>query len=136
MADPGTPTLINPISGIQIEDNTPTLSFVIPSDADNDQLVFMAELDTTNPIDTGSDDYLKMESRLEQGIWQYDNGSSFVDMPTAGVGSTYYGNTATVTVEAADRLANDIWYWRISVSDQLTTVKYGNTATYACNRYG
>ena len=136
MADPGVPTLINPISGVQISDNTPTLSFTIPTDADNDNLVFQAELDTHNPIQTGSSDYLKYESRLGEGNFEYYNGSSFVSMPTGGVDSSAYGQTAKVTVPVSDTLRNDTWYWKISVSDSMGTVKYGTSSTFGCNIFG
>jgi hypothetical protein len=136
MADPGIPILINPINGEQIADNSPTLSFIIPTDADNNNLVFKVELDTNNPIQPASGNYLKYESRLQEGAWRYDNGSGFVEMPAAGVGSAFYGNTAMITIPVSDKLSNNTWYWKISVSDQLGTVKFGTTATFGCNIFG
>lgn len=137
MADPGTPTLVSPVGGVRITDNTPTLSFTIPSDADNDKLVFMVELDTHDPIQTGSSDYRKFESRLGVGAWQYHvSGSTYEDIPTGGVGSVAYNKTGTVTVPLADWLRNDIWYWKISVSDQMTTGLFGTTSTFGCRRFG
>lgn len=119
MAVPGTPTLSSPIGGIMITDNTPTLNFVIPSDTDNDKLVFMIEVDTHNPIDPLSSDYLQMESRKGVGNWQYDSGSGYVDIPASGVGPVAYEKSATVTIPNIEKLRNAIWYWKISVSDQL-----------------
>jgi len=141
MANPGTPTLNSPISGVQISDNTPTLSFQIPSDSDNDDLVFQCELDTNSSINTGSSDYKKFESRyngqdIDQGNWQYDPGSGFESMPSGGIDSSAYTKTATMTVPASRSLRNAIWYWRISVSDQLSTVLFGTSATFGCNKFG
>lgn len=136
MANPGTPTLISPISGVQITDSTPTLSFTIPSDSDNDDLIFQVELDTHNPLQTASSDYLKLESRFGVGSWQYDTGSGFNDVPTGGIGTTAYNKTGTVTVPVAEALRNDIWYWKISVSDQLTTGLFGTTSTFGCRKFG
>ena len=136
MADPTAPTLINPIGGEQISDSSPTMSFTIPTDSDNDNLVFQAEVDTNNPVQPASPNYLKYESRFLEGAWRYDNGSGFVDIPAAGVGSAAYGNTATITIPQSDRLNDGTWYWKISVSDQMGTVKFGTTATFGSNVFG
>jgi hypothetical protein len=127
MANPGNPTLSSPIGGILITDNTPTLNFTIPSDTDNDKLVFMVEVDTHDPIDTMSSDYLQMESRKGVGSWQYDPGTGYVDIPPSGVGPTAYNKSATVTIPGLDRLRNAIWYWKISVSDQLKCGVYNGS---------
>lgn len=136
MADPGIPTLINPTGGEQIADSSPTMSFIIPSDADNDKLVFKAELDSNNPIQTASPNYSKYESRLDEGIWKYESGSEMVDMPSGGVGSSAYNETGTITIPFSDRLDDGTWYWKISVSDQVASVKFGTSATFGCNVFG
>jgi hypothetical protein len=126
MANPTIPVLNSPISGVRITDNTPSLSFVIPSDSNNDNLVFQIEFDTNNVIDVNSSDYKIFESRLSQGDWKYWNGSSFVDMSSAGVSFEFYGNDVIFTIPNINRLRNAIWYWRVSVSDNLTCCVFNN----------
>ena len=126
MANPNAPVLNSPINLVRIADNTPSLSFVIPSDPDNDSLVFQVELDTNNPIYPSSTDYKKFESRLNEGVWQYWNGNSYSDMPSAGVGASSYGSDALFTVPNVNRLRNAIWYWKVSVSDQLSCCTFNN----------
>jgi hypothetical protein len=123
---PDVPILNSPIGGVRITDNTPSLSFVIPSDGDNDNLVFQIEFDTNNVIDVNSSDYKIFESRLSQGDWKYWNGSSFVDMSSAGVSFEFYGNDVIFTIPNINRLRNAIWYWRVSVSDNLTCCVFNN----------
>ena len=124
MANPTSPTLISPIGGVRITDNTPTLAFTIPTDADNDCLCFQVELDTAHPINPSSTDYKKYESRLSQAAWQYWDGAQYRDMPSAGVPSTYYGAEALVTVPNTSRLRNGMWYWQVSASDEMACVKF------------
>jgi hypothetical protein len=123
MANPTAPVLSSPISGVIIADNTPTLSFVVPSDTDNDNLVFRVELDTNNPVNPSSSDYKKYESRLGQGVWQYWDGD-LLQMPTAGLGPAHYGTDATFTVPSTGRLRNSTWYWKVCVSDELGCCKF------------
>jgi hypothetical protein len=116
MANPSNPILNQPINAILIADNTPTLSFTIPSDADNNNLVFMIELDTQNPINPLSTDYKKFESRLDNDSWQYWNGNNFATIPTGGINSSAYNQEGLFTVPAS--LRNAVWYWKISTSDK------------------
>jgi hypothetical protein len=132
MANPNEPILNQPINDITIVDNTPTLSFTIPSDADNNTLVFRAELDTQNPINPLSSDYRAYESRNQQGLWQYWNGSAFVEIPPVGIGSAAYNAEGHFTVP--NSLRNAHWYWQISASDQLNCTLY-NEGTYNQKRY-
>ena len=122
MANPSIPVQNQPIGGILILENTPALSFTIPTDADNDKLVFQIELDTANPVNPASEDYKKFESRKLQGSWVYWNGSSFVTVPTVGVDSTAYNNECIFTVPTA--LRNGTWYWQVSASDNVKCVKF------------
>jgi len=136
MANPTVPVLNSPIAGVKIADNTPALNFTIPSDTDNNNLVFQIELDTNNPISQVSSDYKKFESRLQQGVWQYWNGSSYVDIPSGGIRSIDYGKDAVFTVPNINRLRNSIWYWKVSASDQMGHVLFGTTATFAQAIFG
>jgi len=134
MANPSQPVLNSPVSGVQVNDNTPSLSFTIPSDVDGDSLVFQIELDTNNPINPLSSDYKKFESRLGEGEWQYWNGSSYTEIPSAGISASVYGSNALFTVPNASRLRNAIWYWKVSVSDQLTGATFNN-AIFGQNKF-
>lgn len=116
---PDQPVLISPIAGVRTADNTPTLTFVVPTDPSNNNLVFSVELDTVNPINPSSSDYKKYESRLKQGTWLYWNAGANIDMPTAGLGPTFYGTDASVTIPNVNRLRNAVWYWKICVSNEL-----------------
>jgi len=122
MSNPSNPIANQPIGGITITDNTPTLSFTIPTDADNDKLVFEIELDTQNPINVASTDYRIYESRKQEGIWRYWNGSNFENLPAIGIGSTAYNQECLFTVPTG--LRNAIWYWKVSVSDKLSCCKF------------
>jgi len=126
MANPSVPVLNSPIHAVRIADNTPSLSFVVPIDPDNNNLCFQIELDTNNPINLSSSDYKKFESRLQQGVWQYWNGHEFADVPTAGITSYFYGTDALFTIPNIHRLRNAMWYWRISVSDSMTCCTFQN----------
>jgi hypothetical protein len=122
MSAPSSPVLNQPINEILIVDNTPVLSFTIPTDSDSDNLVFQIELDTQNPVIPSSLDYRKFESRNLEGVWQYWSGSNFVDMPRVGVSSAFYNNECLFTVPIA--LRNAIWYWKVSASDNLVCSKF------------
>jgi hypothetical protein len=124
MANPGVPILNSPIQAVIVNDNTPSLNFTVPSDPDNDNLIFQVELDTNNPINPSSSDYKKFESRLSEGAWQYWKNGEFIDIPTAGLRSTDYGSDAIFTIPNIHRLRNALWYWKVSVSDEMTCVKF------------
>ena len=134
MANPTNPSLNSPINGVLINDNTPSLSFLIPQDSDSNNLVFQIELDTNNPINPSSPDYRKYESRLGQGSWSYWNNSAMIELPTAGVYSEDYGKQAYFTVPSTESLKNGIWYWKVSCSDQLTCC-YFDQGTFAENKF-
>ena len=122
MTSPANPILNQPIGGIIVLENTPSLSFTIPTDINNDKLVFEVELDTQNPINPASSDYKKYESRKQQGSWIYWNGTSFLQVPSTGVDSTAYNNECIFTVPAT--LKNGIWFWKVSVSDNVKCTKF------------
>lgn len=123
---PGAVVLVAPISGVRVADNTPTLTFIVPSDPNNKSIVFRVELDTVNPVNPSSSDYKKFESRLSQGTWQYWNGGLIQDIPTGGLGPTFYGTDATFTVPNVSRLRNAIWYWKVCVSNELDCCTFNN----------
>jgi len=135
MATPSAPVLVRPTSGVKINDNTPTLVFNVPTDADNDNLVFEVEMDTATPINPSSTDYRKFESRSGEGVWQYWNGSTYVEMPSAGMPSSFYGSEAIFTVSNVSRLRNAFWYWQVRVSDQLDCGKFGTASTFAQKKF-
>lgn len=129
MADPGTPTLISPSSGATVVGNVIVFEFTVPSDTDNNNLIFQIELDTNSTISTSSGDYKKAESRFAYdtkayGKWEVKNaGGTYIAIPTGGVTSTYYGNDARVSLRSQDTSifpdSETTWYWRIGVSDDM-----------------
>lgn len=130
MANPGNPTLVTPSNNAFVVGNVLVFVFIVPSDVDNQTLVFRIEIDRVNPPVSSSSYYKVNESRLAwdfktYGHWQVDNGlGTFIDMPTGGVGTSYYGRNARVILRKQDTVnypdtLND-WYWRISASDNLT----------------
>ena len=131
MADPNAPTLSTPIDGAGIEGNVLVFVFVVPTDSDNDKLVFHLEMDTNNPINTGSANYVSHESRLAadlqtNGKWEVKNaGGTYIALPTGGVDSTFYGRDAKVTIRYQDTTdypwTDTTWYWRMSAGDGIAT---------------
>jgi hypothetical protein len=129
MSTPSSPTLISPSNQANVVGNVLEFVFTIPTDNDSDLLVFMIELDTLNPPNISNTNYKANESRLSldkktNGKWEMKDGSgNYIDMPTGGVSSDYYGRDARVTLRQQDTsnypnlLTN--WYWRIKCSDQM-----------------
>ena len=146
MADPNAPTLSTPLDAAGIEGNVLVFVFTVPSDSDNDILVFQLEIDTNNPINTGSANYLQHESRLAtdlqtNGKWEVKNaGGTYIALPTGGVDSTYYGRDAKVTIRLQDTSdypnIDTTWYWRIGAGDGMSTSPVYNQAVYAQVIYG
>jgi hypothetical protein len=120
MSAPSTPLLNQPIGGIKIVDNTPILSFTM-ADANASTIVFEIELDTHNPIIPSSSDYHKFESRNVQGVWQYFNGTDYIDLPPVGIAPSA-NQDYLFTVPIA--LRNAIWYWKVSASDNVSCCKF------------
>lgn len=73
MANPTSPILQTPSDNLEIIGNVLVFTFTASSDADNNLIVFRIELDTTNPINPLSDDYIKFESGVvgENGFFLY-----------------------------------------------------------------
>ena len=126
MADPNPPIPLTPRNNKPIIGNVIVFTFEVPSDTDNDKLVFKLQIDTVNTFDSGN--LKENESRFStdqktNGKWEVHNGSNFIIMPTGGVGSTYYGNDARVTIREQDTTnypwTNTTWYWRILAADNL-----------------
>jgi hypothetical protein len=126
---PNSPVLLTPIDQAVIGGTTLVFVFTVPSDIDNDSLIFRLELDTNNPINYLGPNYKSVESRLNydqkaNGKWEVQNGvGTYVNLPQAGVNSTYYGRTAKVTIRRQDTTQfpnlDAVWYWRIGASDEL-----------------
>lgn len=126
MANPSKPILTQYVGGVLVEDKTPQLKFVIPTDLDADMLVFRIELDKNSTINSSSSYYRKFESRLSQGTWTYWNGTSYVELPEAGVKQEHYGNEAIFEVPEEYKLDGGFWYWRVSCSDKISCSSFGN----------
>ena len=139
MANPNPPVLLTPANSSKVIGNVLIFTFTIPTDSDNDKLVFRVEMDTNNPIDSGSLDYKKYESRLianeNQGRWEIKDGSNYIPMPSGGVSSTYYGNEAKVYIRQQEVYSypslNGTWYWRVSASDNIGLHPLFNQAIFA-----
>jgi len=140
MATPGSPTLISPADQASVVGNVLQFVFTVPTDDDNNTLVFRIQLDTINPPSSSNPNYKVNESRYgadkkTHGKWEVKDGSgNYIDMPTGGVGSTYYGRDARVTIRKQDTvnypdLLTD-WYWRISASDQMISPVLYNIAVF------
>lgn len=140
MADPNVPILTTPQNNSLITGNVIVFTFDVPSDTDYDLLVFKIELDTVNPPSSSNPNYKYCESRLAndkktQGKWEVKNVSNvYVDMPTGGVNSDFYGKSAKVTLRLQDTTCFpsglSIWYWKISVGDGVVTVPVYNRAVF------
>jgi hypothetical protein len=139
MADPGIPTLLTPANEAVTIGNVLVFTFIVPTDTDNTGLVFRIELDKSNPPSSLNPNYKVNESRLaldkkSNGIWQVKNlGGTYIDMPTAGVLSDFYGRDARVIIRKQDTLnypdSLGSWFWRISASDNITCSKF-NVAVF------
>jgi len=141
MADPGTINLLSPADDIIIIGNVLVFTFIVPTDTDYDKLVFRVELDTNTTIDPSHTDYKVNESRLSQGKWYVKNGVGvYVDMPSGGVDSTYYGNDAKIVLRQQEVLAypdrKTAWYWRIGAADGMSTSHLFNQVIYGQARFG
>ena len=138
MANPNSPILSNPRNRQPVTGNVITFTFDVPSDSDFDKLVFKLDIDT---VDTFNSVNLKTnESRLSadqktNGKWEVYNGSEFIIMPTGGIGSSYYGNEARLTIRKQDTdnfpWIDSTWYWKISAGDGMEYAPVFNQAIYA-----
>jgi hypothetical protein len=134
MANPGSPTLVTPANEAFVVGNVLVFVFIVPSDDDNQRLVFRVEMDTVNPPSSSNINYKVNESRFANdnkthGRWEVKDGSDmYVPMPTGGISSDYYGRDARVTIRKQDTLnyPNLLgnWYWRISASDSITCATF------------
>jgi len=146
MADPTSPTLLTPADSASIIGNVLVFTFTTPSDSDNDKLVYRVEMDTNAVINSGSANYKLYESRLTvnqstHGKWEVDNGSgTYIEIPTGGMASTYYGNTARITVRKQEVSSypdvNTTWYWRIGASDGMLDAPVFNQVCFGQCRFG
>lgn len=145
MADPTSPTLISPLNEAKVIGNVLEFHFNVPTDTDNDKLVFMVEMDTNSVINTESANYKKWESRLStdnkvQGTWTVKNGSTWETLPTGGVGSAYYSFEAkTIIVKqqvSSYPNTNTIWYFRVKCSDAALLNPVYNQVIAAQTIYG
>ena len=146
MANPTAPILVSPSDMTLVIGNHIVFVFVVPSDTDNDILVFRIELDTNNPPSSSSGSYKVNESRFSHnlktnGNWQVKNsGGSYVQMPTGGVDSTYYGRDARVIIRKQDTPnfpdINGMWYWRISAGDGMLQAPIFNKVIFGQAIFG
>ena len=146
MASPGTPTLISPSNNSTVVGNVINFVFTVPSDADSDTLVFRLELDRVSPPTTSSSYYKICESRLAgdlktNGNWQVkDSGGNYIQMPTAGITSSFYGREAKVSIRKQDTTcypdSENVWYWRISAGDGMQHPVVFNRAIFAQAIFG
>jgi hypothetical protein len=137
---PTNPVLITPIDQATVGGTTLIFVFTVPSDTDDNKLIFKLEMDTNNPINYLGSNYKSVESRLAadkklNGKWEVQNGvGTYVDIPAIGVDSSYYGHTAKVTIRRQDTAQfpnlETTWYWRIGASD-LMSLPYFNTVVFA-----
>jgi len=73
MANPTAPVLQTPSDSVDIIGNVLVFTFTASSDTDNNLIVFRLELDTNNPINSLSPNYIKYESGVvgENGFFLY-----------------------------------------------------------------
>jgi len=156
MAAPTSPVLVTPDDKASVVGNVIQFLFTVPSDTDNDLLVFRIELDTLNSFSPSNPNYKVSESRFAEdkktnGHWQVkqhktfgensifgaevifgegtvsacEGVSNYIDIPPAGIGSSYYGKNARVILRQQDTscfpTTESKWYWRISASDGLNS---------------
>lgn len=146
MADPTSPSLLTPADEASVIGNVLVFTFTAPSDTDNDKLVYRVEMDTNDPINSGSGNYKLYESRLtvdqsSHGKWEVDNGTgTYIEIPTGGMASTYYGNTVRVTIRKQEVSSypdiKTIWYWRIGASDAIVHPPVFNQVIFGQCRFG
>jgi hypothetical protein len=146
MANPSTPILIAPPNDSTVVGNVIVFSFTVPSDGDNDLLVFRVELDIINPPSAANPHYKVNESRFAgdlktNGNWQVkDSGGNYIQIPTAGIGSSFYGRDARVSIRKQDTVnypdIDSVWYWRISAGDGMSHPVVFNRAIFAQAVFG
>lgn len=139
---PNDPSLQNPIDHSILVGSTLVFVFTIPTDIDNNKLVFNLELDTNSTIDFLSSNYKTIESRKSttldlktNGKWEVQNSvGAYIPLVQAGIGSEYYGRTAKVTMRKSDTTQfpdiETIWYWRIGASDSIVSKPYFNQVVF------
>lgn len=142
MANPSVPSLIAPVNEARVYGNVLVFVFTVPTDIDNQSLVFRIEIDRVNPPVSSSSYYKVNESRLafdkkSNGHWQVDDGTgTYIDMSTGGVSPSYYGRNARVTIRKQDTSnypdSLNNWFWRISASDNITCAVF-NKAVFGQN---
>lgn len=128
---PDKPTISSPQYSAHVIDNTPTFTFIVPSDPQGDKLVFAIEVannkDFTSPI--------SIESRLsgpglnDNGYWEYDSTGSndFVTLPASGIlASSFAGRKVKASFPPNRRLSTGKYYWRVLVSDNSVFPIYIN----------
>ena len=130
MATPTSPVLLTPSNNATVHGNVLIFTFTVPTDTDNDGLVFRIELDTNSPINPLSSHYKVNESRFAMdlkthGKWEVNNSSVWEIIPTGGLSSDYYGKEAKITIRKQDTVnypdISGYWYWQISASDNMIT---------------
>lgn len=143
MADPTPPVLLTPYNRSHIVGNVLIFTFTVPTDADNSKLIFRIEFDTNSTINSSNPNYKVNESRFpnNNGNWQVKNASNiFIQMPTAGVGSVYYGKEAKIILN--QKYTNNYpnidtkWYWRVSASDKMGPHAIFNQTIFATAGFG
>jgi len=146
MADPTTPSLQTPADMAEVTGNVLEFVFTVPTDSDSDNLVFMLELDTNAIINDANPNYLFYESRLStdqriHGRWEVkDGGGDYIDIPTWGVDTEFYGRDARVTIRKEEvtqgyPTLNSTWYWRIAVGDRVRGVFNDSRFTFNTNLF-
>ena len=121
------PVLNSPSNAATVIGNALVFTFTIPTDSNNSKLVFRVELDTINPPNYSDTNYIVYESRFsdggKNGTWQYQDSGIWYTMPSGGLGSSYYGKTAKITVLKQNVVKypsiNTVWYWDIGASDNM-----------------
>jgi len=137
---PNNPVLSTPVDQSYLFGTILTFVFTVPSDIDDNKLVFNLELDINNPINSSSSYYKTCQSRFNNGTtngkWEVQDGvGTYVTLPTGGIDSSYYGRTAKVTIkkQLTTQFPNieTIWYWRIGASDLLAGCQVFNRVVFA-----
>jgi hypothetical protein len=105
---PAAPTLVSPTANTFTNDNTPSLTFNVPTDPNGDQLHFKLEIDDDGNFGAGTQTY---ESKTST------TGFSPTPPVTQGTGQETY------TIQTS--LADGDWWWRVSAWDGQV---YGNVS--------
>jgi len=145
MASPSAPTLLTPTNSAKVIGNILIFTFTVPTDTDNDKLVFKVEFDTNSVINPLSPNYKYNESRLSadqkvHGKWEAKNDSNvWVTLPTGGIDSTFYGNDARLTLRKQDcngyPNSSEVWYWQMLCSDNMGQNPVFNQCIFAQVRF-